>query len=267
MENLTKIDFNGEPVIAEETGQVLQEKEETGEVKEVEGVETPTEITNETQVEPTESVEKLKTRLEKLEEEKENYKKGMLKYKKELTLDQSNDDSKESEKDGDEEVYPDWDETSKKFQKQTLNQAEKIAGARAQQIISEVNEKAAIQEFIEKNPGTEKIWNEIVTNYNPKSGKTSIKSILKDLDKAYILTRYEKGELTNLEQDAFKKGESKGKAESQLAELNSVSKTNVQSEKEGKSLSSGALKLAEKMRVDLKKLAEEDDSLTAEIKF
>lgn len=230
------------------------------EVKEATAVETPTQ-----EVETEENIETLpdwaKARLAKLENDKENYKKGLLKYKK-LTLTPEKEVVKEEG-----EEYPEWDETSKKFQKQTLDEAEKIAERKAQAIIEQANEKAAIAKFLAKNPAVQEHWDDIVSNYSPKNGKETISAVLKDLDRAYLLTRYEMGELDKLQQEASKKGEKAGVAKAKLAELSSVSKTTSKTVPEGKALSEGAIAMANQMRVDPKKLAQEDDSLTAEIKF
>jgi hypothetical protein len=267
MPEVDKIDFNGESV-PEASGQA-ETTEESSTVEEPETAAEPeTENVQSEEVvkKEEESVEELKARLAKVEEEKENYKQMGLKYKN-LTLEKSEKEESTEGDDTEEEEYPDWDENSKKFQKQTLAQAEKLAEAKAQQAIHKANEKTAIGEFVKNHPEAAEKWNEVVSNYVPKAGKDSVQDILKDLDRAYVLTRYEKGELSNLENEAFKKGESKGKAESKLAELNSVSKTTAKTVKGEGGLSAGALKLAEKMRVSPDKLALEDDSLTAEIKF
>lgn len=215
-------------------------------------VETPEAAPKPKVEEPQEDVEALKERLKKSEEEKENYKKGLLSAKKTLkTL--------EPEKE-EEEEYPEWDETSKKFQKQTLSEATKAAKTEAKEIVEKYNEKAAISSFIKDHPELEddSKWQDIVSNYNPKHGKESIDDVKKDLERAYLLTRYEKGELNQKD----------NKAAAQVADKQAVSKITSKSVKDdGKTLSESALRLAQAMRVDPKKLAEEDDSLTAEIKL
>lgn len=251
MPKVDEIDFNGDSA-ADTTGQV--EKTETKE-------EAPEEPKEETP-EETEDVETLKERLKKAEEDKENYKKGMLKYK-DLSL------SSKAEESKDEEDYPDWDETSKKFQKQTLSQAEKVAEKRAREIVENYNEKSAISIFVKKHPemAQEDNWKELVGNYNTNHPKDSVESYNRALEKAYINLRYDRGELSELESEAEKKGIKKGKAEAQIADMSSVSKTTFKTSKEGRTLSPGAIDLANKMRVDLKKLAEEDLDLPATAKF
>ena len=242
MPKVDEIDFKGNSV-SSEAGQA-----ETTEVKE----ESKDEVKSETKVEEpeTEDVESLKARLKKAEEDKENYKEGMLKYKK-LSLEP---EKKEKEEEG-EEDYPEWDENSKKFQKQTIFQAEKIAETKAKQIVEKYNENAAISKFLSNNPEAEGKWNDIISNYHPKNGKESIYSIIKDLDRAYYLTKYELGEGENKE------------AKQQLDNMSTVSRTTVKNPPKGDTLSQTALKMAGRMRVDLDKLAKEDHSLTAETNF
>ncbi|MHA1167872.1 MAG: hypothetical protein ACTSRU_08635 [Candidatus Hodarchaeales archaeon] len=190
----------------------------------------------ESKEDPTEELQETKKRLEKAEKEKENYKKGMLKYKKQVP------------KRG---LSEDLDDSSQKVYEKTI-------------------EDVAVSQFTEKYPELEdkEKWSEVVENYNAKNGKGSISSITEDLERAYFLTRYEKGEIDSLKDEAFKKGKREGMTDSQIANMSSVSKTGSKSlKKSGDSLSKGAIKIAEKMRVDTKKLAEEDDSLTAEIKL
>lgn len=252
MPKVDEIDLNGNSV-APEAGQA-----ENTEVKEE--VESKVEV-EKSKVEE-ETVDSLKAKLEKIETEKENYKTGLLKYKK-LSLD------KKEEKKEEEIEYPEWDENSKKFQEQTLNQAEKKAEERAKTIVEKYNEKSAIAQFVKKNPelAEEKNWNEVIANYHPRSGKESPEDILNDLDEALIVTRYRNGELTKGEAEAEERGIKKGKAEAQIADLSSVSKITSKTVKEGNALTPGEIELANKMRVPLDKLAEEDLSEPAEIKL
>lgn len=199
------------------------------------------------------------TRLKKAEEEREHLSKAVSRLNKEKkTL------TPEPEKEAEAEIdYPDWDENSKKFQEQTLSKVEKIAERKAQERIEKANEKAAIDRFVKENPTVD--WNDIVSNYQPKHGRETVEDISKDLERAKVLARYERGELTNLEAEATKKGERKGKAEANLADLASVSKTTSKAGQSGSTLSQGAVELARRMRVDPKKLALEDDSSIATI--
>lgn len=254
MKKVDEIDLNGNST--KETGQ--SEKEEVQEEKEESKEETKEtkEESKESEVE-SEDVESLpnwaKSRLKKVEEERENLSKAVTRLNKERKL-----PSEEPKK---EEDYPEWDDASKKFQEQTLSKVEK----KAQEIIEKANEKEAINKFTSKHPGAD--WNYIVSNYSPTHGKGTVGDIVKDLERALVLARYETGELTELEKKAFKKGETEGKAKSAAADMASVGKTTAKTTKDKNSLSKGAIELAEKMRVNVKELAEEDDSRTAEIKF
>ena len=245
MPKVDEIDFKGNSV-SSEAGQA-----ETTEVKE----ESKDEVKSETKVEEpeTEDVESLKARLKKAEEDKENYKEGMLKYKK-LSLEPEK--KEEVEEEGvEEKKYPIFDDNSQLFQEQTVSMAEKIAETKAKQIVEKYNENAAISKFLSNNPEAEGKWNDIISNYHPKNGKESIYSIIKDLDRAYYLTKYELGEGENKE------------AKQQLDNMSTVSRTTVKNPPKGDTLSQTALKMAGRMRVDLDKLAKEDDSLTAETNF
>ena len=251
MPKVDEIDFNGNSV-TEENGQP-----ETETIEKIEPVETE---------EVKEDVESLpqwaKDRLTKVEVEKENYKKGMLKYKRTLEPEKLEETT--------EVEYPEWDETSKKFQEQTEKKAASIAERKAQETVEKYNEKAAISSFISKHPELDDNdkWTDLISNYHPKNGKESQQAIEKDLERAYFVSRYEKGEISNLEVEAFKKGEQKGKTQAKVEDMSSIGTTTQKSVKDdGKSISEGALKLAQAMRVDPNKLADEDDSSTAEIKL
>lgn len=253
MPKVDEIDFNGNSVPAED-GQSEQTEVKEEAPKESKTEEVKTEEVETEEVKETEDVETLKERLKKVELEKENYKKGMFKYK-DLTL------TKKEEKK--EEEYPDWDDASKKFQKQTESKA--VEAARSE--IEKYHENTAIKQFTKKHPEVESDWQNLVANYNPNHSKSSVEDYERALEKAYINLRYDRGELTNLEAEAEKKGIKKGKAEAQIADMSSVSKTTSKTIKGSNALSQEALRLAEKMRVNPEKLALEDDSLTAEIKF
>ncbi len=264
MPKVDEIDFNGNSV-AVETGQTkkTETKEEVKTPEETDKVETE-EVKTEEVKEDVESLPQwAKERLKKSEKEKEEYKSGMNKYKY-LTLEKKVEESKEEEIE-----YPEWDDNSKKFQEQTLSQAEKRAEEQARKIVEKYNEKVAISQFVERNPelAEEDKWKEVISNYHPRSGKETPQDILNDLEESLIVTRYRKGELNDLEAKAEEKGNKKGKAEAQIIDLSSVSKTTSKTVKEGNTLSPGAIDLANKMRVDLKKLAEEDLSIPAEIKL
>jgi len=216
--------------------------EETNELKQEETTSTESAQPEEKQ----ESAEELAARLAKVEEEKENYKKMALKYKEEAkpkTLEA-------------EEEYPDWDDQSKKFQKQTIEMAQKQAEEVTIRQTEKVNEKNAIASFIEKNPelSDDKKWQEVVKNYQPRS-KESVQDILKDLGRAYVITKFERGELDKKE------------AKADISELGTVGKTTSKSATEGKTLTQSELRLAKMMKVDPEKLAAEDMTKPATIEI
>lgn len=260
MPKVGEIDFKTGEEVAAETGQTA-ETTETTETK----VEAQAETKEETEVEET-KVEETKVeedinslpqwaqdKLKKTESDKENYKAAALKYKgKTLKTEETKEETVEEE-------TPEWDENSKKFQAQTLTQAENRAEAKAKAVVEDVNEKNAIQQFLEKNPklSDDNVWKEIVANYNPTNGKGTVNDVLRDLDRALVLAKFENPNIIDLVEDKTK----------EVANQNTVSKTTSKVVKESNGVSPEALRLAEKMRVDPKALAEEDDSLTAEIKF
>jgi hypothetical protein len=195
--------------------------------------------------EKQETAEELKERLAKVEEERENYKKMALKYKSETkTLDA-------------EEEYPNWDDASKKFQKQTIELAQKQAEEVTMRQVEKVNEKNAISAFIEKNPelADNKEWTKVIKNYQPRS-KESVQDIIKDLNRAYVLTQFDEGVLGKKED---KKAD--------ISELTTVGKTTSKSATEGKTLTQNELRLAKAMKVDPEKLANEDLSKPATIEI
>lgn len=240
------------------TGETLEDTTTTGQV-ESPLEETPAPETEEVvETESEEVVEDInalpdwaKAKMEKLENDKENYKKGLLKYKKfSLT-------PEEKKVEVEEEEYPDWDDASKKFQKQTLSEAEKRAEAKAQAMIEKANEKTAISQFIAKHPDAQDKWDDVVSNYSSKNGKESTDAIIKDLEKAYLITRFERGELEPKDK----------KSASNVANLSTVSRTTSKKTPEGKTLSKGSLEMATRFRIDPKKLAEEDETPYATAKF
>jgi hypothetical protein len=248
----------------EDLKEVIQIPSTDGQVEKVEEptVEVKEEVT-ETKVEEAkpDALTEAQEQIKKLEAERENYKKGLLKYKK-LSLEPEEDKPEEVEED-----YPEWDENSKKFQEQTLKQAKQVAESNTKKIVEDYNEKAAIKQFLSKHPEAEEKWSEVVSNYSPKNGKETIDSITKDLDRALFLTRYESGELSKVQEEAVKEGIKKGTAEAKVADLTTIDTVSSKSVPQGSSLSQGAINLATKMRVNTEKLAAEDESLTAEIKL
>jgi len=205
-------------------------------------------------VEPTETpvvddrIKELEEQLAKEQEEKENYKAGMLKYKEQV---------KEEE--------PEWDDNSKKFQAQTLSKVEKLTEEKAQQTVESFNEKAGIAKFQEAHPDVD--MKEVLANYNPKNGKFSADSVVRDLERALVLHQYDSGTLSNETAKAEEKGKRKGIAEAKVADLNTVSKTTSKTVPQSSTLTDGELHIAKQMKVDTEKLAQEDMTQPATIEI
>lgn len=200
----------------------------------------------ETQVDPR--VKELEEQLAKEQEEKENYKQGMLKYKEQVK---------------EEEPETEWNEDTKKFQKETLTKAERMAEEKAMKTVETFNEKAGIAKFKELHPDVE--MKEVLANYNPKNGKFSAESVVRDLERALVLHQYDTGKLSTKEAEAEAKGKKKGAAESKVADLSAVSKTTSKATPQGAALTESEKYIAGRMKVDIEKLAEEDLSQPAQI--
>lgn len=222
---------------------MAEEKKETLKEEPVEEPKVETEATPAETGQSEESVEELKERLEKAERDRDNYKEATLKFKKEKTLEP--------------EEYPDWDDASKKFQKQTIELAQKQAEEATMRQVEKTNEKNAIAAFIEKNPRyqDEKEWQGLLKKAAFKS-RESVQDIMESLGEADVLYRYKKGEF-----------EKKPKIHMDTSDLTSVGKTTSKSSTEGKTLTAGETNLAKAMKVDLEKLAAEDMSQPATIEI
>lgn len=200
----------------------------------------------------SEDTQALKERLAKAEADRDNYKNGLLKYKSaERTLSEKKEETKEEE-------APEWDEASKKFQAQTLSEAEKHARVAAQSYIEENNEKAAVSNFLTEHPelaGDEE-WKEILSNYNPKHGKGTVESIVTDLKRARVVMLHDRGELDKLSQEAEARGKRQGQAESfhAGAHASSGSASESTSDQGSDGISKGAKEIAKAFNIDPKKL-------------
>ncbi|MCX6822225.1 MAG: hypothetical protein NTW30_05625 [Candidatus Aenigmarchaeota archaeon] len=121
-------------------------------------------------------IESLKARLAKAEEERENYKKGMLKYK---SASKGNVGDEEGDEAAEAEEKPQFDVKS-------------IAESAATGVIEKNNEKLAISQFTEKYPALKDptVWAKVVENFNSKNGKGTVDSIKQDLEAALILAKH-----------------------------------------------------------------------------
>jgi hypothetical protein len=112
------------------------------------------------------TVDSLKARLAKAEEERENYKTGLLALKKKGT----------GEGEGETEEVD----------------VKAVAENAATGVIEKNNEKTAIAQFTEKYPALKEpsVWAKVVENYNSKAGKGSVDAVKQDLEAALILAKH-----------------------------------------------------------------------------
>ena len=244
---MSKLRLSDSLIIMHGAGNVLKNPVKTMNENNSEITEEPI-VQPETQVDPNETIRELEEQLAKEQEEKENYKQGMLKYKEQV---------KEEE--------PEWDESSKKFQAQTLSKVETLAGEKATKTVESFNEKAGIAKFQEAHPDVD--MKEVLANYNPKNGKFSADSVVRDLERALVLHQYDSGTLSSEVTVAEEKGRKRGVAETKVADLNTVSKTTSKTAPQGNTLTDSELYLAKQMKVDPEKLAAEDMTKPAEIEI
>lgn len=214
-------------------------------------------------VEPT--TEELKAALAKVEEEKENYKKGLL--EREAKLKELKDSEKPLDKkevDIDEVSDNEWDEASKKFQEETISKTQKTAEEIVNKTIEAKNEKQAISDFRDANPDiTDEQWEKIVANYNPKSGKDSPKAIIRDLERANVLRKFDAGE--KIDPVEIRKNEAQDRLRDLSSNTGGGNSGKYEAQKD--TISEGQISIASKMRVSEEALKKEDDSLSAEVKI
>lgn len=202
-------------------------------------------------------VERLEVEKTKVEEERENYKKGLLEREEKIkTL------KKGSSEEDEEENGSKWDEASTKFQEETILKSTKQAEEAAAKVIETKNEKQAIAEFLEQNKLSDEEWQKILTNYTPTNGKDTIGSIKKDLERAFVLHKFDSGEI--IDPEKIKQTE----AQRTIKELGSNANGNYgKYEEQKENVSDGQLSIATRMRVSEEALKNEDDTLSAEIKI
>lgn len=201
-----------------------------------------------------------KESLAKAEEERENYRKGLLSREEELKRIKALEEEKEKEKDDEKET--EWDENSKKFQEETISKTAKVAEEAALKALEKGNDKTATQDFRESHPEvSDEKWEKIIANYNPKNGKDSIKGIINDLERAYVLYKFDSGEVIDPAELAKKQAENNNK------EMNithgSIGSGKFEEEKGG--ISDGAKELGKRFGISEELLSKEDNSLSATI--
>jgi len=203
----------------------LDDNEQVTESNEKQGIDS----LEDSEIVQEDDIESIKTENEKLKKERDNYRKATLKYKKK---------SKNVEDDSVEQA-------AEKAVKKTLHKQ---------------NETQAINEFLDKNPEYNDVdlRKDLFANYQNKSGQNDVESIIKDLERASVVTKFDKGD--NVKQ--------KNNPNSKLSSLQTVSGIGMKKSRVEKSnVSEGAIKMAEKLRVDPKKLEEIDDTNYMEIQF
>jgi hypothetical protein len=246
--------MDGDSGKQQEKDETVEEQEENAEVEEREEEE-------EKEAEE-ETLESLKERLKKAEEERDNYKKGMLSAKKQMrSLKKEEPKSDEEEDDEDK-----WDEDSKAFRRETIQKAEEAVLRK----LHENNENKAKKQFLEANPELaedDDLWKDVVERYAPTS-KDDVDDIVEALDDAYTLVLKKRGKLQERIEKARQEGERKGLARAATANLASITGRGGSSGRnKNKGISDAAKRMASKMKVDMRQLEQEDDSSTAEIRF
>lgn len=203
-------------------------------------------IDKDVDVNKDETLEEVKSRLAKVEADKENYKEGLLAAKAKLKK------VKGSIVDDDDDVDDDLAKTTEIATKVATKALEKAA------------DKKARTDFRENNPNiTDEEWEKIVLNYTPQHGRSDAESIMKDLDRANLLRQYDDGNLEDFA--AAKKAAAVETVQNLAASPNPGNKGKVT--KETKEVSESAIAIGKKMRVSKEDLEKEDDSRFAEIEF
>jgi hypothetical protein len=217
-------------------------------------------LTEEQVAEKMAELEAAKAALAKAEEEKENYRKGLLSREEELkTLKSSKEEGKEDEKDDEKEI--EWDENSKKFQEETLSKtaklAEEAAVAAAMKAINSTNEKTAQEKFRASHPEvTDEEWADIMANYTPKLGAE------KDLERALILTKFDKGEIIDPAEINRRQAEERNR-DMNISHGTPSSSGKYEEQKGG--VTEGQKALASRFGISVERLEKEDDSRQATI--
>lgn len=215
----------------------LKTTEETV-VDEAHETETQEELTLETDSKEQETEEDTAARLAKAEEERDNYKKGMLKWKKIATSETKVEEEKE--------------ETEEK----TVD-VKGEATLAAQEVLYKSNEKSAINRFTDQYPALKDPakWKEVILHYRPTSGKETAEDVIKDLEAALVLAKHYGG------------GKVKGE-EINLSELGTVSsRGSMASQSKEPEISDSTVQMSERFKVDIEKVKKEDDSKQAVIRM
>jgi len=209
-----------------------------------------------------ETLEQVKEKLQKAEEERDNYKKGLLNREDELKTLKGKEKEPEEKEEKKEESQ--WDDASQKFQEETLSKSQKFAEEAAIKAIEKKNDSSAQSEFRENHPEiTDEKWVEIVANYNPKNGKDSTKAVVKDLERAYVIYKFDKGETIDPQEINRQQALEKNK------ELNISHGTTGSGkfEEQKGGVTDGQKYIASRGGISLESLEKQDDSLHTEVKI
>lgn len=217
-------------------------------------------LTEEEIVAQAAELEAAKAALAKAEEERENYRKGLLSREEELKSFKSKKEEDEK-KDDDEKKETEWDDNSKRFQEETLSKTAKIAEeaavAAAMKALQSKDEKVAQENFRASHPTiTDEEMVDIMANYTPKLGAA------KDLERALVLTRFEKGEIIDPAEINRRQAEILNK-NMNISHGTSPNSGKYEEQKGG--VSDGAKSIANRFGIDTKALEKEDDSRHATI--
>lgn len=215
-----------------------------------------------------ETVESLQEKIAQIEadkakiiEERDNYKQGVIAKENELKKFKKPEEKKEEENE-EEEEESNWDEASLKFQTETLTKSELVAEQAAAKVLEKRTEKSAQSKFLETHADvTPEVWEKVVANYTPQNGKDSEESIMKDLDRAYFLYRFD----NNLPITQVDTTKIQGENQVKEAAISHGSSFSGESEEDQSNISDGQLMMATRMGVSKEALEKEDDSLRAEI--
>lgn len=152
--------------------------------------------------------EELTARLQKAEEERENYKEGLLAAKTKLRTLEGGDGSDSGKTDDD----------SKKDDKVLKPEDREGIVAEAERRVftklSKGNEKTAIKSVCSQYPELldDAVWSKVMTHYRPTRGKDTPEAIQADLEDAFILYKKDRGELDQISKKSSKEEVDKTKA-------------------------------------------------------
>lgn len=229
-----------------------------GETPESTGQDLKIDSTVETEEKSEETMEELKERLAKAEEERENYKQGLLSEKaKSRTLKTEKSVETTEEEKTFEESGLTWDQWTKLQAKKAADEAVIRAKSETLTEIGKINEKTAIKSILIKIPELQKddVWQQVISRYSSFRGKENVDDIVLDLEDAYFLYKKDKGQLKELENLAYQKGKIEGITKAKTAELSEVGGQTKRSDvKDGIAITPQQEEMARRFRNDPKEV-------------